>query len=503
MSHDWVKLDKTVRTRLAETTEADSPIPARIVSNGEYTPPPQSRQQAAVQVELGRLAEIFAPQLGLGRRDFLRSSLGMAAAFAALNSVFGSNYAVAQDEYADPDSAAERALLYRDQYIFDGHLHFVHDDYAWPGILGFRNAARAMGALAADARPPTFEDVKFGNFIKEVFFDSDTTAGIVTTATSDDPSKVFLSNAQISTDVDRFNAATGSQRLFKQCAFHPGAPGWRDQIEEAIAIHRPLSWKGYTIGDPLTPHSRHPWRLDDEDLVYPAFERFAQAGITTVCIHKGLVPGNYADVIPDLWRHAIVDDVGKAARDWQQLNFVIYHAALQPVVLFDPAFKQRFEETGRMNWVSDLADIPARFGVSNVYADVGTSFGQGAITEPRLAAALMAILVKGLGEDRVLWGSDSVWWGSPQWQIEAFRRIEVAEDLQERFSLPALGSGQGALKTRIFGENSAALYRLPDSQRTVAGFAGDGLAQAKAAYVEAGPERSNAVYGFVREMDGQ
>jgi len=501
MSHDWVKLDRSARTRLAAIEEDGAPVPSRVISNGEYTPPPQTDAQRRVQFELGRLANIFAPSLKLDRRNFLRSGMGMAAAFAAMNTVFGPAYAVAQEELSDPDAARAARARYRDQFVFDGHLHFVHDDYAWPGILGFRQAAQAM--LQRRMAEPSFEDVKFANFIKEVFFDSDTTVGVVTTATSDDPARVFLTNPQIATDVARFNAATGSKRLLGQAAFHPGAPGWRDQLDEAIEILKPASWKGYTVGDPLTPESRHPWRLDDEALVYPAFERFVEAGVTNVCIHKGLLPGDYRTSMPGLWPHATVDDVGKAAQDWPQLNFVIYHAALQPVVMFDPAFKARFEETGRMNWVSDLAEIPERFGVTNVYADVGTSFGQGAVTEPRLAAALMAILVKGLGEDRVLWGTDSVWWGSPQWQIEAFRRIETPEDLQTRFGLPALGAGDGRVKTKILGANSAAIYGLEGEAGAVAGYDGDALSLARRAYLEGGEDRSNAVYGFVRELEGE
>jgi len=496
---DWIKSDRETNARLNRLDEGGGlPIPTRIVSNGEYTPPPQSEAQRKVEAALYVLADRFAPKRGLDRRGFLKTSFGMAAAFGALNSVFGSSYAVAQDEMSDDGAAAEWAARHASQFIFDGHLHFVHDDYAWPGILGFRNAARFMQADGIPQRDPTFEDVKFENFAKEVYFDSDTTVGIISTATSDDPAREFLTNAHISRDVARLNSAAGSRRLLGHASFHPGKPGWLDDLDEAIEVHRPASWKGYTVGDPLSPMSQAPWRLDDEELVYPAYERMVAAGITNVCIHKGLMPADYATRMPDLWPYATVDDVGKAAQDWPQLNFIIYHAALRPVVMFDPGFISAFEETGRMEWASDLADIPERFGVTNVYADVGTSFGQGAITQPRLAAALMALLVKGMGETHVLWGSDAVWWGSPQWQIEAFRRIEVDEDLQERFGLPALGPSDGPLKTRIFGTNSADLYGFSAAERTVAHYAGDRLSQHKAQYLAEGRDPSNAYYGFIQ-----
>jgi hypothetical protein len=41
-----------------------------------------------------------------------------------------------------------------------------------------------------------------------------------------------------------------------------------DEVDKAIAVYKPDSWKSYTIGDPLAP-SKFPWRLDDEQVMYP------------------------------------------------------------------------------------------------------------------------------------------------------------------------------------------------------------------------------------------
>ena len=167
--------------------------------------------------------------------------------------------------------------------------------------------------------------------------------------------------------------------------------------------------------------------------------------------------------------------------------------------MFDPAFLAEFERSGRIDWVSDLAAIPAKWDVSNVWADVGTSFGSAAISHPRLAASMMATLVKGLGRDRVVWGTDAVWYGSPQWQIEAFRRIELPEDLQAKFGLPALGPGTGALKAAILGGNSAALYGFEGAQVAATTDRPDRLTQHRNEYLKGGERRSNAFYGFIRE----
>src|SRR5262249_61111489 len=112
-----------------------------------------------------------------------------------------------------------------------------------------------------------------------------------------------------------------------------------------------------------------------------------------------------------------------------------------------------FERSGRIDWVSDLAEVPAKYGVTNVYAELGTSFASLAVTHPRHCAAMLGILVKGMGTDRVLWGTDSVWYGSPQWQIEAFRRIEIPHDLQAKPGFAALGPADGPGERAIRGRN--------------------------------------------------
>lgn len=490
----WLK--SSDRATLIDDSRFRFPIPTQIVSNGEYTPPPQTDVQRRLEAQLHRDAEELAGAARLDRRRFLQSSLALPAAFLSLNAVFGEIFDVARAEALDQDALRERSASLARQLVFDGHLHFVHDAYADAGIVGLRFAALQMGATGLPGRRPTLDDLKFENFAKEVYLDSDTAAGIVSSATSDQPERIFLTNRQIAQSVKRFNAMAGSERLYGHAVFRPGHPGWLDEVDEAIAEHRPISWKGYTIGDPLGP-SRYAWRMDDEKLVYPAYERMRRAGIKTVCIHKGLLPRSYEQSLPATWRHANVDDVGKAARDWPDLNFVIYHAALRPAVMFEPAVIQEFERSGRIDWVTDLAEIPAKFGVRNVWADVGTSFGSAAISHPRLAAGMMATLVKGLGTDRVLWGTDAVWYGSPQWQIEAFRRIEVPADLRERFGWPELGPAGGALKSAILGGNSARLYRLSGRNALAAGARRDRLAHFKSRYQAAGEQRSNAFYGFI------
>jgi predicted TIM-barrel fold metal-dependent hydrolase len=268
-----------------------------------------------------------------------------------------------------------------------------------------------------------------------------------------------------------------------------------EQIDHAIRDLKPDSMKGYTIGDNSHKDlSKHPWRLDDEKLVYPAYEKFLAAGLKNVCIHKGLFPPSVEAQFPNLLQYSDVRDVAKAAKDWPQLNFIIYHGGYRFAGggKTEDAWAQ-FEKTGRIEWVTDLAEIPAKHGVTNVYADVGQLFAQSTLADPRVSAVMMGQLVRGLGADHVCWGTDAIWTGSPQWQIEALRRLEIPEDLQRKHGFKPLGPADGAVKTAVFGGNNARLYDFKPAQQ--AALAVDHLAHCRQIY-DKDPQRTNLAYGY-------
>jgi len=106
----------------------------------------------------------------------------------------------------------------------------------------------------------------------------------------------------------------------------------------------------------------------------------------------------------------------------------------------------------------------------------------------------MGMLIKGMGADHVVWGTDAVWTGAPQWQIEALRRLEIPEDMQRKFGFAPLGSADGPVKRAIFGENSAKMYKYDIKK---AAWRDDRFAAIKSDYERAGREPSNLRYGFV------
>jgi hypothetical protein len=59
------------------------------------------------------------------------------------------------------------------------------------------------------------------------------------------------------------------------------------------------------------------------------------------------------------------------------------------------------------------------------------------------------------GENNILWGTDCIFYGSPQDQIQAFRAFHISREFQERYGYPALTP---ARKAKILGLNGARVY---------------------------------------------
>jgi uncharacterized protein len=484
----------------AETHAFPSPVPTQVISNGEFVPAPQGELQSKFETRLKERADLLAKRHGLSRRAFLRTASGMAAAFLAMNDIYGRVFRVSEAEAADAELGDEHAGQLSNQFVFDVHTHFLKDDTRLQYFVDLRTDTGKRGFNPKLARrKQDLNDVKFPTYIKEVFLDSDTKVAVLSGAPSDIPQDWMLSNDSIREACDRVNRFAGSRRMLPHFIFVPGQPGWLEAIDHGIAVLKPAGWKGYTIGDNTHKEtSRYPWRMDDEKMAYRGYEKFDKAGLRVVAVHKGLFPPSDERRFRHLAEYARVDDVGKAAKDWPQLNFLIYHAGYRYTGDDNPALATaQFDETGRMDWVSDLAEVPAKFGVANVYADIGASFAALCLSHPRGAAAMLGILVKGLGYDHVLWGTDSLWFGSPQWQIEAFRRMEIPEDMQRQHGFTRLGAADGPVKRAILGGNGARVYGL--QRHADAEWLHDGLAEARAAYLADGRRPSNLAYGYIRK----
>src|SRR5262249_22113833 len=215
---------------------------------------------------------------------------GWVGAYGPRTAVCGSVFGAAAAEAAEPGVALARANAMNGQLIVDVQTHFVRDDFKQDGLLGLAKYAK-QNWNPAIANENDLYRYKFENYIKEVFVDSDTKVALLSGAPFDDPTWDLLSNDQIAAARAGVNRIAGSRRLLAHTVFTPKKGDWMAEVDRAIATLKPDSWKGYTIGDPLFPSKLGSyWRLDDEKLVYPFYEKAVKSGINTICIHKGLLP---------------------------------------------------------------------------------------------------------------------------------------------------------------------------------------------------------------------
>jgi len=221
------------------------------------------------------MGDALAKKRGLSRRAFFTTTAGMAAAFIAMNEVYGTFFDVSRAEAQDRDAADARAKALAGQFIMDTHTHFLRDDTRHTGFVRQREAVGRQGwnpKLAG--KPQTLDDLKFDNYVKEIYFDSDTKVALISGAPSDIPQDWFLTNEMAMDARKTLNDRFGGRRSMAHAIFTPGQPGWMERVDREIADLKPDSFKGYTIGDNThKATSRYPWRLDDEKVVYPFYEK--------------------------------------------------------------------------------------------------------------------------------------------------------------------------------------------------------------------------------------
>jgi uncharacterized protein len=106
---------------------------------------------------------------------------------------------------------------------------------------------------------------------------------------------------------------------------------------------------------------------------------------------------------------------------------------------------------------------------------------------------LLGQIINAFGDDHLLWGTDSIWYGTPQWQIEAMRRFQIPDELVEKHGYAPLTR---AVKEKIFGLNSAKIFNVDVAAKRNE-MPKDFLSQMKMAYLEEGARPSHRWYGWV------
>jgi hypothetical protein len=308
------------------------PLPTRLVSNEEFPPLPQTPAQRQVEDRILAEAGRLAPRLGLSRRDFLRTSGGMATSLLAMNAVFGRFFDVLPVEAADTAAFKERKGAAF--FIFDLQLHYVGSGYdlnneeaarrgvTTRALLGLRRNSRRLNPKLADDQG-TLADLAWGNMVKEVFLDSETDIGLISTPPGPYPQEAVVPPKEMTHIRDEINRVTQSRRMLAHGLITPQlGQADLDFMDQQAATLKVDAWKGYTGAAPKG--FDRGWFVDDQKIAYPMLERARKLGVKRVCLHKGLPLGPVAD-----YNHP--RDVIKAARDFPDLDFILYHAGLLTV----------------------------------------------------------------------------------------------------------------------------------------------------------------------------
>lgn len=489
----------------------DSPMPTQVVSNEEFIPRPQTPQQKKVEHLIGEMADQRSKKLGIPRRTFMASAMGLATCFLAQNRVFGKVWDVDEVETFEL-AAIEEKFPKGEYFVLDVQAHFSN------GIaLPFREMefVKNMGFnLKNDV-----DSYSYRNFVKEMFFDSETEmlvlSGVPTMEVQrDKEGKVLEGKARtpyggilpswlMGQCKKELNDLSGTKRVLCQGNLAPNHY-WNketnsidkaatiEQMEREINLYKIDSWKWYCHTDP--GRSGGGFQLDDDNSQW-FIEESRKRGMKLISTHKG-----FSYQSRTLGHLANPKDVEKAALRNPDFNFVVYHSALKhgpneenwkESNKYDPT-------TGDFLWHSILMDIKKRNPkMNNVYCEIGSFFNVLVVTDPVMAMHGIGKNVKYYGSDHVIWGTDCLWWGSPQWAIDAFKRFQISDEMCEKFGYKKLTKED---KAKIFGLNAAKLYKV-DVKDKRKPLPPDTLDRLKTAYLERGGQRSNAAYGWVRADD--
>jgi hypothetical protein len=420
--------------------EARLPIELGPIANDEYVPPPQPPLLAEAERRARDLIDRQARRRGMTRRSFLRTTMATAAVLLTLDACSteeqaskgrsaGGRLRVPEEATVEPDAATE--VLGGDEFVFDVQTHFLQYDLSQPSGNfggGFPQAQCGLG----DSRACFDID----HYLEALFRNSDTTLAVVSAipaSNNDGP----LSTARMAEGRDAAHRFCGDDRVILHGQALPAVGNLGAQLDAMSALARDYelgAWKVYT-------HTPVSWFLDDHDprlpqVGGPFLQRVRETGLNIVCVHKGL--------------GAPVSDLGPAAAANPDIQFVAYHSGFE-IGVFEGPYNPNGQGVDRfVRTVTDDGPGPGE----NVYAELGTTWFN-VMREPETAAHVLGKALTAVGPGNVLWGTDSIWYGSPQPQIEAFRTFEITPEYQERFGYLALTP---ELKQQILGLNAARLY---------------------------------------------
>ena len=429
------------------------PIKLDSTTNGEYAPIPLSREHHHANHLAHEAATTPAKRLGLTRRGFLVSACGAASTLMSMNQAYAANGArggyFELDKSAALDMHAARSAIDGNEFIFDVQGHFVNPTGAWtkrlaPGARPLRMAkTQSCGPTKGDGDLDYLQCIGQDDFIKDVFLDSDTDLMVLSFVPSTRQNEPLTIEEAAATAriVERLD---GTHRLYIHGRVNPNSPGDLEAMDELATRHKIAAFKTYTQWGP----DGKGFFLDD-DVGIAFIEKAQKLGVRNIAIHKGLPFGMKS------YEHSTCVDVGRVAKRFPRMNFLIYHSG------FVADKPEGAHDEKRTDGIDALVTSLIKNGVapgSNVYAELGSTW-RFLMRDPDSAAHALGKLFKCCGESNVLWGTDSIWYGSPQDQIQAFRTFQISSALRDKHGYPQLTP---ALRAKVFGHNALKIYPVAD-----------------------------------------
>ena len=415
------------------------PIKLDTTSNGEYEPVALSPANLAANRLAHEFASAHSRKLGVSRRTFLISATGAASTLLAFNQAHGTAagfYDIPKEAALDERLARVQVGPAKNEFIFDVQGHFVDTP-------------------KGNSRGPEM-------FIKDVFMDSDTDLMVLSFVPSTREAEPVTIQAAdtVRRIVDKLE---GTHRLLIHGRVNPNQAGDLEGMDELAQKWGVSAWKTYTQYGP----GGRGYFLSDE--VGTRFiERARKLGVKVICVHKGLPFGSRS------YEHSQCSDIGVVAKRFPDVKFLVYHSGFVTSVKEGPYG----QKDGIDTLIRSLIENDVKPG-SNVYAELGSTW-RFLMRDPEQAAHALGKLIKYCGEDNVLWGTDSIWYGSPQDQIVAFRAFQISQSFRDRFGYREITP---AVRAKIFGLNAAKVYGISSTELKKY-TATDALARERAAYLE-------------------
>jgi len=427
------------------------PIKLDSTSNGEYEPIALDAGARLANEMAQQAAGENARRLGRTRRDFLVSTCGAASTLLAFNAAqaavgrTGGWFALADEAAVDEDAAS--AVIDGEEFILDVQGHFVNPTGAW--LERLPDEARPLSGMPAagcalgegEGARSYLNCLGPDAFVKDVFMDSDTDVMVLSFVPSTrEGEPLTIEEAAAAREI--VDGLKGTHRLLLHGRVNPNQGGDIADMQRLRDDFGIQAWKTYTQWGP----EGQGYSLTDEDTGIPFMDEARRLDVPVIAIHKGIPFGRQS------YENSLCTDVGPAATRYPDLSFLIYHSGFVPGQAEGPYDPERNE--GIDSLIKTVHENDLKGG--NVYAELGSTW-RFLMRDPDSAAHALGKMLIYIGEDNILWGTDSIWYGSPQDQIQAFRAFQISEEFQERYGYPALTP---EIKRKILGLNALKPYRL-------------------------------------------